>query len=271
MPETDFPPLTGALRRILGPLTQLLIARGVRFQDASDRLKETFVASAMGLARDRATDSRLSVLTGLQRKDVKAIRSRLGAGDAAPLPAGPIPRVIQNWRTRPDFQGSDGGPATLPRKSDDVPSFETLAATVSTDIHPRSILDEMLRLELVKETPDGLRLLAEAFVPGQDNVALYTYLGGNLGDHAQAAVTNVLAEGRPPFFERAVHYNGLTEDDLAELDRLARSLQQRALEQIAARAAKLQDRSDGKPGASGRFRCGAFILTEIETDPEGQS
>ena len=250
-----------AAGRILAPLARLLVVRGVRFQAASDWLKEAYVTAAAQIADGRLTDSRLSVLTGLQRKDIKAIRARVQAGTSVSPSAGPLPRLIQNWRGLADFRGSDSGPATLPRSAESGPSFDRLAATVSTDIHPRSLLDELKRLGMVREAAEGITLLVDAYVPSADHAALDAYLGDNLGDHAEAAVTNVLTDGPPPYFERAVHYNRLPPEALSELDALARRLQQSALEQIAARAAELQDRDGADPAARGRFRCGAYILT----------
>lgn len=250
-------PLAAALRRILTPIARLLIARGVRFQAASEWLKEAYLTAGARVAQaPRLTDSRLSVLTGLQRKDIKAIRTRLIDRQPTDRTMGPIPRLIQNWRGVAQFRQGDA-PQTLPRTAPDGPSFETLAATVSTDIHPRTLLEEMKRLDLVREEDNQITLLVDAYVPGGDTAALYTYLGGNLGDHAEAAVTNIMDQPDPPYFERAVHYNGLDPAALDELSALASRLQQQTLEQIAARAAQLQDSAD--PGATGRFRCGAFV------------
>lgn len=263
---TEDTPLTGAMRRVLAPLVRLLIARGVRFQAVSDWLKDAYLASAMRHFTPpgkRLTDSRLSVLTGLQRKDIKAIRARQEAGAPAGRSAGPLPRIISSWRTRPDFADAGGGPRVLPRAD-----FDRLAATVTTDTHPRSILDEMLRLDLIEETDDGIRLTAEAFIPARDEAALMGYLGANLGDHSRAAVDNVLAEGTAPHFERAVHYNRLAPAAIAELEAMARALQQQALERIDARARELQDRDGTDPQATGRFRCGAYILAVPDEQAE---
>ena len=105
---TDTPdesPLSAAMRRIMAPLARLAIARGLRFQEFGERLKEAYVAAAgahFTPASKRLTDSRLSMLTGLQRKDIKAIRARLDEGEP-PAPAGPLPRLIAQWRTQPEF------------------------------------------------------------------------------------------------------------------------------------------------------------------------
>ena len=252
-------PLASAFDRILRPLVRLAIARGLRFQDLTERLRAAYIRAAerhWAPSGKRISDSRISALTGLQRKDIKAARARETV-DAPPL-AGPLPRLIHTWRTDPEFVGPDGEPAILPR-SGAGQSFDALAARVSTDIHSRSILDELLRLDLAQETQDGIALLADAFVPGQDEAAALGYLGGNLGDHMSAAVENVLAEDRPPHFERAAHFNHLTPQALTELDALARKLQQETLEKIAARAATLQRANRNDPAATGRFRCGAYV------------
>ncbi len=107
---------------------------------------------------------------------------------------------------------------------------------------------------------DEVSLVASAFVPARDEAALAEYFGANLGDHASAAVENILVAPEPgPFFERAVHYNQLTPEALDELDALVRELQDGALAMLNRRALELQDRDDGAQGATGRFRCGAFV------------
>ena len=103
-------PLTGAMQRILAPLARLLIARGVRFQDVSDWLKEAYLAAAtrhFAPEGRRVTDSRLSVLTGLQRKDIKALRARVDEGQMPAPGAGPLPRLIAHWRTLDEFHDDD--------------------------------------------------------------------------------------------------------------------------------------------------------------------
>ncbi len=124
-----------------------------------------------------------------------------------------------------------------------------------------------MRLGLAAHDPetDRVTLTGDAFVPSGDEAAMARYLGANLGDHAEAAVENLLAAPEPgPFFERAVHYNKLTAESLGELEALARELQAEALDAVNARALALQDRDQGSAGATGRFRCGAYIFRAEE-------
>ncbi|MEL6234554.1 MAG: DUF6502 family protein [Pseudomonadota bacterium] len=264
---TEATPLLRALRRVLRPLVGLMMARGLRYPELCELLKAIYIETAersFGIAGRRMTDSRLSLLTGLQRKD---LRQRREAASADPAPgAGPLPRLILAWQTLPAYQHDSGGPRPLPRQGP-APSFESLVAEISRDMHPRTLLDEMMRQNLVATDAQArIGLCATAFLPREEADRL-GYLGANLGDHAMAACAN-LTEPPPggPFFERAAHFNGLTPAALGELDTLARALQADALAQIAARATALQTRDAGSPEARGRFRAGAFVYHE-ETPP----
>ena len=47
-------------------------------------------------------------------------------------------------------------------------SFEQLAQSISRDFHPRSILDELVRLGLADVQAETVRLRATSFVPRED-------------------------------------------------------------------------------------------------------
>lgn len=264
--------LSTALSRILRPLARVLIARGVAFPEFSDWAKSAYLAAAQrhfGVPGKRMTDSRLHLLTGLQRKDIKALRN--APAPAPPVSAGPLPRVVALWlATHADDTHPDDGPRPdpLPLRGP-APSFEALVAGVSRDIHARTVLDELVRLGQARVEDDVVHLLTDGFLPAGDAAALLVYLGANLGDHAEAAAGNVLTAPDPgPHFERAAHYNHLTPSAVAELDALSRQLLTRALGSINARAARLQQRDRGRAGATERFRAGAFLYSETEeTDP----
>lgn len=254
-------PLLRAAARIFRPVVRLLIARGVTFPRLAERLRALFVtvaAEEFSIDGRRLTDSRLSLLTGLQRREVKALRLEEKAPAAG---AGPLARVLARWGGDEDFLDPSGRPRPLSRMGEPAPGFDALVARISQDIHPRTVLDELLRLGLVTLEGDLVAPAAEAFLPARDEAALLGYFGANLGDHAEAAAANVLAAPEPgPFFERAVHYNRLDPAALEELDALARSLGARALAELNARALALQ--AAAPAGASGRFRAGLFVFTD---------
>ncbi len=260
--------LRPAITRLLRPLARLLIARGVPFPKFLDWAKEAYLTAAERHFRvpgKRLTDSRLHLLTGLQRKDIKALRAE--ATNPPPMTAGPLSRVVARWLAE---HVKDGKPVAMARTGP-APSFEALVAEVSRDVHSRTILDELIRLGHAEADGQSVRLTTDAFLPSADDSALLGYLGANVSDHAEAATANVLAAPDPgPHFERAAHYNNLTPAAVTELDRLSRKLLGDALSSINARAAALQKRDRGTSQATHRFRAGAYVYAEDEAGEDAQ-
>jgi hypothetical protein len=114
------------------------------------------------------------------------------------------------WRTNPAYLDAQGQPLTLARQGD-APSFESLARGVTQDVHPRSLLDELLRLGMAShDVPaDTVTLVLDAFVPSTDRVRMLEFLAHNVGDHLSAAVANVVGPA-PRHLERAVFADGLS-------------------------------------------------------------
>jgi len=66
--------LLEAAARVLAPLVKLLIARGVTYQAASEMLKRVYVrAGQKHFTGEAATDTQLSLVTGLNRKEIRRL------------------------------------------------------------------------------------------------------------------------------------------------------------------------------------------------------
>ncbi|MFJ4346852.1 DUF6502 family protein [Pseudomonas sp. NPDC089401] len=210
------PSMLSALRRVVRPLVRLMLRKGVTYSVFADLLKDVFVDVAdreFRLDDKPPTDSRISLLTGVHRKDVRRLR---GGGDrsVAALPENITlgAQLVSAWTGCQPFCSPDGQPLALPRLASvggDC-SFDGLVAKISTDIRGRVVLDEWLRLGIVRlDEQDCVHLEAQAFVPQKGFDEKAAYFGHNLHDHACAAVHN-LSGGGQPFFERSVHYDALT-------------------------------------------------------------
>ena len=254
--------LVRALTRLARPLVRLLIARGITFPYLANLLKTVYVAVATEFLGDNATTSRVSVVTGLQRKDIRRIQTE-PAPDAAPPPAISIgARLIGIWTGNARFRVKKGGaPLALPRTSEGSrkPSFDELVRTVSTDIRPRVILDEWLRLGIVSIDADGLvRLNSDAFVPQQGFDEKAYYLGRNVADHIATSVHNLLGEGTP-WFERAVYYDRLTPESVAYLRKRANALGMKTLLALNKEALRRADEDAARLDATQRMALGIYF------------
>ncbi len=261
--------LLRALRSLLRPLVRFLVARQVPYPFLANLLKGVYVEIAerdFALAGKRLTDSRISLLTGVYRRDVKRLRSELREGNVIPPTVSLGAEVVARWNGLPEFTDAEGRPNPLPVHATDAPSFETLVATVSTDIRARSVLDEWLRLGVVHFDGSGRVVLdAGVFVPQKGMEEKLYYFGRNLRDHIAAAAHNVEGEG-PPFAERSVYYGRLSAASVEEISKFAAEQGMTALQAVNRLAIHLQERDAQVGDASRRMTFGVYFL-EAEAEP----
>ena len=237
--------LVSALRRLLRPLIRLLVSKQISYPYLANLLKSLFVEVArddIPTAGKALTDSRLSVMTGVHRKDVKRLLAELEA--PAPIPANVSlgARLIARWNSEVGYLDASGTPSALPRlaQGDVGPSFERLVSEESKDIRPRAVLDEWLRLGLVSiDDQDRVCLVSGAFIPQHGEEEKLYFLGRNVRDHLESAVHNVLSEG-PPRLERVVFADQLNAASVAELAALAEEMSMDMLRALNTRARELK-------------------------------
>jgi uncharacterized protein DUF6502 len=204
------------LGRLFAPLARLCLANGITISTAEEILKQVFVQEANALKPGmpmHGTVSRISTATGLTRREV----TRLIKSDAPVRPKKPpiTTEIFARWTA--DWRDHDGKPLVIKRQGT-APSFEALAQSITRDIHPRSILDELVRIGIAHfdEDLDCVSLTHNDFVPGGDSRQLLNLLSDNVGDHLDAAVANVLSDvGR--HHEQAVFADELSTESIEAL------------------------------------------------------
>jgi hypothetical protein len=210
--------LVGILNRLLVPLARLCLANGTTFAAVEDVLKRAFVQETIALqpnAPMHGTVSRVSTATGMNRREVTRL-IKIEAPERQTKP--PIAaEIFARWTTDTAWRDHDGTPRVLNRQGS-APSFETLAQSITRDIHPRSMLDELIRLGLVHhdEALDQVSLTRGDFVPKGDSQQMIGFLGDNVGDHLDAAVDNVLHDGSR-HLEQAVFADELSVESIEAL------------------------------------------------------
>jgi len=272
-PGDAHPALVLAVSRLLRPLVRVLIAQGFTFPALSRLLKEVYVDVAEAdfeLEGKPQTDSRINLLTGIHRKDIRTLRQRQRTQQQASPVVSRNAHMIALWTGAPDYLDERGRPRPLPRlkATDGGPSFETLVDSVSKDIRARAVLDEWMRLDLVRlDEQDQVHLNSEAFVPREDFADLAFYFGRNLRDHIAAGGHNLLG-GEPPMLERAVYYEGLTLESVRELSDFAREAGSEALLEVNRKAFELAERDKQAADAEQRMTFGVFFFSGEETGDE---
>jgi Family of unknown function (DUF6502) len=213
-PALDPAALTQAVRELLAPIATLAIAQGLPFGPVEDMLKTAFVDAARATHPDQPVHrlvSRISTATGINRREVTRITQ--ATGGPTPARSSPATRVFTKWVANLAPKARDGAMRTL-RRTGPAPSFEALAQSVTRDVHPRSLLDELCRLGLARVEGDLVHLVRDSFVPSDDGARLLGFLGTNVGDHLRAAAANVVAND-PPHLEQAIFADELSSDSLS--------------------------------------------------------
>ena len=252
--------LQAPLARLLRPLVRLLVRAGITFPAICDLLRELYVNVAeydFALPGKSQTDSRVSLLTGIHRKEVARLRGAGAPVSIVPAAVSRTSRILARWIAAPEFTDADGKPLPLARgEADGTPSFEGLVSSVTRDLRPRAVLDEWLdRRLVVLDAAERVVLTDTAFVPGGGSDQQLYYFGRNLHDHVAAAVSNVLGE-EPRFTERAVHYDGLSADLALRLEGSSKLIASEALQALNRQAAAA---CDTDPGGRWRWNCGVYV------------
>lgn len=266
------PVLLASLARILRPVARLMIANGIPLPAAVEMLKDAFVkvaATEFPIGDAPPTDSRVSLLTGVHRKDVRRLRAGIrpaGAGANASLNV--LSEVVTRWASDRRYVGKDGKPRVLARSAaGSGRSFAGLAYGISSDLKPRSILDELLRLGMVSvDDRDRVTLRVEAFVPSRSGDEKHFFFGENAGDHLAAGVHNLLGRS-PAFLDQAVYSDDLSAEGVNEMLHLSREQWSEVLRTLVRRTAELEVRDKAAGRATQRLNVGMYFYTEDRERP----
>ena len=113
---------TAAIVRMLRVVVRHLIAQGVTHPAVTQMLKEIYLEVAeteFALAFKRQTDSRLALMTGLNRKEISRLRrGRKPLKAAVAVEDNLVTHVIGRWMAGPPYAATDGTPRRLPYDTD---------------------------------------------------------------------------------------------------------------------------------------------------------
>lgn len=250
--------------RVLVPLVRLMIAKGVTFQMASEVLKRAYVRSANEhfVEGDEASGTKLSLLTGLNRKEIRRLTSDEPDKERAPM-ASYATAVAAMWRTNRRWRDREGNPKRLPRRSTgNTLSFDDLVRSITTDHRPAAVYDELLRLGFVETEGEKLSLIKSDLFFSVDHEDKLARPIENIEDHISAAVTNII-EPSPKFLEQSVFSDELSEKSAETLQLLMRDEWKRTFNTVLEKAIALEaDDAKCNRVAKTRMRVGMYFYSE---------
>lgn len=242
MPDKKF--LLSAVARILRPLVRILLRHGVPYQSFSELARWVYVDVArreFQLPDKKQTRSRISVVTGLSRKEVlRLIKQSPPTDDSAAKRHHRAARIISAWLRQPDYLDAGGQPLRLSFDGPH-PTFTQLVQSQGGDVPSRAVLDELLRVGAVVRDEDGYILLSgRAYVPtgSAAEAQRYAILGQDVAALLNTIDHNLHSEPARRYFQRKVAYRGVPKAAIPAIRAAAGTAGQQLLETLDRRLAQ---------------------------------
>ena len=263
------------------PLVRLLIAHGVLLPQFVEWLKRLYVEEADARFREhsiRQSDSRVSLLTGVHRKDVRRLRSPDAVAEAAMAESLPT-AVLRRWTGDLRFMSRQGVARALPRRSAGRdgraprgPTFEDLVESVSKDIGPRAVLDELQRVGFVDIDERGRVVLLDWRQPtGSTRWALALEgLGRWGGDRVAVLVDNILARDVVQF-SRTITAQRVTEAAARQVTAELERRTDKILASLNVEITQAEQAGVDDPAANRRMSFGVYAFHEPGGDEPGSA
>jgi Family of unknown function (DUF6502) len=266
--------LLQALRLMLKPLVKLFISQGVTHAEFAEAAKEVYVEIALRdfETKGRINKSRVAILTGLTRKEVKNVIDRaLQTGPQDKMYSRPE-RVLAGWYGDPTYTGPYGIPLELQYESNggDEPSFVGLVKTYSGDMAPRQMLNELLRSGSVVEVDNRYKAVSRSYEPSALSPELIVRLGEIGHRFFSTAATNIEKKGQGSgYFDRLVYADeGCTDNVIKLFDEYIKRRGQEFLEELDvwfSTNSKLNGPKEDRKGT------GLYMVHYVETAEEKES
>ena len=258
--------LRRALSLMFKPLVRLLIAQGVTHAEFSETAKEVYVETAL---RHFETDgkvnkSRIAILTGLTRKEVKNVIDRALTSNVKEKTYSRPARVLTGWYSDPAFQGPYGIPLELPYESSEgnKASFTELVRQYSGDMAPRQMLNQLIESGAVVEVDGRYKAINRVYRHSQLSASSIRRLGDVGYRVFSTAAKNIDRDEGERHFDRMVYADdGCTDEVLDLFNEYIRSRGQQFLEELDVWFSSRRGLS--KPGQE-RKETGLYMVHYVE-------
>ncbi|MEM7257142.1 MAG: DUF6502 family protein [Pseudomonadota bacterium] len=262
--------LDTAIRRLLRPLIRLLLRNGMAYADFTSLLRREFVevaAEDFTLPGRKQSVSRVSVITGINRKEVKRILDN--PDELASAENNRAARVISGWMRDDEFTDSNDAPRPLSwGVAESSYRFENLVKKHSGDMPARSVLDELVRVGAVTLDEDTVTLTATGYIPAASNEELLHLSGVAIADLINTIDYNLDSVNPQTRLQLSVAYDNVSQQGVELFRNLSKEKSIELLNYLDSFLVT-QDRS-ANPSieGEGRFRTGlGLYYFEESVDP----
>lgn len=261
-----------ALRQLIRPIARLMLYAGVPWREFAEHVKQEFVAVAtaeFGVNGRPTNVSRVSLLTGIARKEVRRLRELSeaeAATDSNPRTTTGATRLLGTWHQDKVYVDAAGKALELPLKGP-APSFEALHRQCGCDIPETTMLKELARAGAVRIENDHIRALTRYYMPSAMDAESVRRAGSVIEDLGETVTFNLRnrPKGLARFEARATN-DAVRADHAAAFDAFIRERAMAFLEEVDNWLTCHQASGD-EPGV--RMGIGVFRIHESSSTNRG--
>jgi len=190
--------------------------------EVNDVVRKTYVDVAskdFTLPGRKLSVSRISVLSGMSRKEISKWLNQLSGSDIAyekvRQPINRATRIITAWSNDKSYITKNGLPRILTLEGEGK-TFKSLVSEYGGDVTSGAVLDELRRVGSVEIIDDDkVKLIQDAYVPSKSEQELITILGTCVYDLINTSDFNIQHPDQTRF-QREVVFNNLSLSSIEE-------------------------------------------------------
>lgn len=205
-----------ALRLILGPLIRYCVRKNISVQELTEVCKSLMIKAAVKeieANKDKVNTSRISVITGLNRREVSRLQKQV---DSPKLIASYASRVIGQWENDPEFLNNKKQPRPLSMAIANN-EFKNLVAKISKDINHGTVLYDLERTDAIIRKGDMLKLKRTSFSPVGNVEEGFNVLSEDIDDLLLAVEGNLNNQLSLPNLHGRTEFDKIPQKDLPKI------------------------------------------------------
>lgn len=252
--------LERALRLLVRPLARFAIRHGLKVQQLTEALKQELTDAAeheLNKKQEKVNASRLSVITGIHRRDIRRIEETTDERVHQNLAA----RVLSLWQTHSDYTTKAGKPRVL-RYRGEGNEFQELVRLVGTDLNSATVLFELCRVNAVEKKGDTLKVVQRNYIERGDLENGFRYLSEDMEDLVETVEHNLTGEEKHPLHHLRTEYDRIRLDALPEIHRWILQESHRFHSKVRTFLARHDEEATPKSGYSGEYTKVSFVSFE---------
>lgn len=253
------------------PVARILLRAGVTWKELTEVMKATYVEVAshdFGLQGRPTNVSRVSILTGLTRREVRRLRDLLDGADPQVFQRmNNATRLLSGWHQDPEFAAGDGTPLALNAEGEGA-TFQALSKRYAGDIPVTAMLKELLHVGAVEQTADGkLHARTRYYMPALLDADAVLRSGSVLEDVGNTVAYNLHRKPQDPsHFERRASNTRIPKTAVPLFHAFLENQAQSFLEEVDAWLTEHEADATAADETVIRLGLGAYLIEDTSKD-----